>query len=82
MSVAVTSDNSIAVSWTVPAVVFIQQTNGDVYTVAMIPDCNNGQNAGIQTPPISTIPYDGAGSVEINGLGELSITANSIIILL
>ena len=68
MSVAITSENSIAVGWTIPAVVIIQQTAEDVYAIAVTPDCKNGQNAGIQTPSPLILPYDGDSSVEISGL--------------
>ena len=76
MAVAITSESSIAVGWTIPAVVYAQHTDGDLYTVAVTPDCKNGQNAGILTPPLTTIPFDGDSSVEITGLRKLSISVD------
>ena len=68
MAVAVTSDSSIGVGWTVPPVVIAQQTADDVYAVAVIPDCKNGQNEGIQTPPQMIFAYNGDSSAQFTGL--------------
>ena len=70
VAVAVTSDSSIGVGWTVPPVVIAQQTPGDVYSVAVIPDCKNGQNEGIQTPPQMIFPFDGDSSAQFTGLSK------------
>ena len=73
VSVAVTSDSSIAVGWDIPGVVFAQHTDGDVYSVVALPDCKNGQNTGVTTPRQSVLAYDGDRSVEITGLRTLLI---------
>ena len=72
MSVAITSDNSIALGWVVPDLVIAQHTAGDTYTIAVTPDCKNGQSNGVGTPPLMVIPYDGERSVEITGLRTFS----------
>ena len=68
VSVAVTSDNSIALGWVVPDLIIAQHTAGDTYTIAVTPDCRNGQS-NVNTPQLMVIPYDGERSVEITGLG-------------
>ena len=72
VAVAVTSDSTIGVGWIVPDIVLAQHISGDVYTVAATPDCKNGQNTGIQTPPQMVFPYDGDRSVEFTGLRKSS----------
>lgn len=70
MSVAVTSDHSIRVGWTVPPVVLAQLTADDIYTIAVIPDCKNGQNEGIQPFFRMTLAYYANASTEFFGLGK------------